>query len=300
MTVAVGLFVLAEWHVARFRTAMGWLAPNMQFLLYVVAAVALVGSVVLRRVPAGAGDEGPAGVLRRSLGRFRFLLLPAAMSASIMAFLVPLFGTFANGFRPQIVVAGIIPYGDGTLWFGGGERLLLNGFVDDYSAKRPLNPAFLAVRLAMTHMDLRLALVLQAVLLGVACCVLARIVARHLGVPAALALFAAIFSFTGLFAATTLTEPLGVTFGALAVAALWTALHDRNPRLFAAGLFLLTVALSVRAGALAVLLLVPLWFARAAREDGRHLVCMARPPTGGGGGGGRPDREPGRPGLHRG
>lgn len=262
-------FVLAEWHVAQFRRGMGWLAPRMALLLYVVAAVALLGSIVRRF----CADRVNWGGLRSWLGRCRFLAFPAAMSGSIMAFLVPLFGSWAKGLRPPITVAGIVPYADGTLWFGGGERLLFNGLVDDYSGKRPLNPALFAVRLALTNVDLRLAMVLEAVLLGVACCLLARVVARHLGLPAALALFAGIYGFVGVFTATTLTETLGVTFGALAVATLWTALHDRNLKLFAAGLFLLSVALGVRPGAIAVLFLVPLWFARSRRgNEGRRVA----------------------------
>jgi hypothetical protein len=273
VAVVVTAFVVAEWQVAGFRTAMGWLSPRMATLLYLVAAVALAGSMVRRFRPSRRG--GRAGI--RVPDRVRRLAGPAATSACITAFLVPLFGAWARGTRPPvtvagITVAGIVPYSDGVLWFGGAERLLFDGSVDDFGAKRPLNPALFAVRLALTHLDLRLALVLQALLLGAACCLLARVVARHLGPAAALALLAGIFGFAGYFAATTYTEPLGVTFGALAAAALWTALVDRNPRLFAGGLFLLSVALGVRAGAFAVLVLVPLWLAWSSRPARRRVA----------------------------
>jgi hypothetical protein len=272
VVAAVGLFVLAEWHVAVFRRGMGRLAPRMATLLYVATAVALLWSVV-RRFRAHTADGADAGG-RRSPPRFpRVLALPAAMSGSIMAFLIPLFGAWEGTFRPTMNLAGIVPYSDGTLWFGGAERLLFNGSVDDYVGKRPLNPALFAMRLALTNVDLRLAMVLEAVFLGVACCLVAMVVARHLGAPAGLALFAGIFGFVGPFAASTFTESLGVAFGALAVCLLWPALHDRDPRLFAGGLFLLTVALSARPGAIAVVLLLPLWFAWAARREEDRLVA---------------------------
>ncbi len=270
VTVTVALFVLAEWHVASFRRGMGWLAGRMGLLLYGVVAVAIVWSLVLRFRPAAAASAtGPARGER--LARFRFLAFPAAMAGSILASLVPLFGTWARA-SPPINVAGVVPYLDGTLWFGGAGRLLFDGALDDYTGKRPLSPALFAVRLALTHLDLRMAMVLQAVLVGAACCLLARVVARHLGLPAGLALLAGLYGFVGPFAATTFTENLGVVVGALAAAVLWSALHDRSARLFAAGLFLLTVALSVRPGAMPALVLLPLWFARSERGTGGRLV----------------------------
>ncbi len=264
-------FVLAEWHVAPFRSAMGSLAPRMSSLLYAVAAVALLASILRRFRSSRAGKEIPLD-LHPPVGRFRHLAVPAAISGSILPYLVTLFGAWASSFRPPLNLAGVVPYSDSTLWFGGAVRLLFNGFVDDYNGKRPLNPALFAVRLALTNFDMRLAMVLQAVLLGVACWLLCRVVARQLGVPAALALFAGIFTFVGPFSATAHTEALGVTFGALAAALLWSALHDRNSRLFAAGLFVLTAGLGVRPGAIFVAFLLPLWFARTARQDKDRLV----------------------------
>ncbi len=262
----VVVFVLAEWNIPVFRRAMGALAPRLTIALYALAGVALVWSVVRFRRPA-ALDGGAAAKAWPVSRRFRGWAGPAAMAGSILAYLVPVFGAWAQGLSLPITFGGIIPFSDGTLWFGGAERFLFNGAVDDYGAKRPLNGALLAVRLAVSHLDLRLATVLQAVLLGVACFLAARVVARHLGVPAALAFFAAIHGFVGPFVAATMTESLGVTFGAFALAALWTALDRHNALLFAAGIFLLTIALDVRPGAIAVVLLLPLWFARAIRKD---------------------------------
>ena len=274
VTVSVGTMILAEWHVAIVRRGMGWLSLRLPLLLFLATGLAFLGSAV-RRFRAPPDDGGPGTGQRPVLARLRFLALPSAMAASVLAYLVPVFGGWVDSTRSPVNLAGIVPYGDGTLWLGGAQRLLFEGFVDDYSAKRPLNPALLAVRLAVTHIDLRMAMVLQGILLGLACGLLARVVARHLGLPAALVVFAGTFSFLGVYAAATLTEPLGVTFGALAAAALWAALQERSPRLFAAGLFLLTIAVSVRPGAIAVLLLLPLWFARSVRGSGRPLAWPA-------------------------
>jgi hypothetical protein len=271
VTVPIVAVVLADWHMPVVRRGMGWLSPRLPLLLFLAAGVALLQAAV-RRFRAPPDDNADGAGPRSSLARVRFLAVPSALTGSVLAYLVPVFGGWVSSTRPPLNVAGIVPYGDGTLWLGGAERLLFEGFVDDYGAKRPLNPALLAVRLAMTHLDLRMAMVLQGILLGLACGLLARVVARHLGLPAALAVFAGMFSFLGPYAATTLTEPLGLTFGALAGAALWSALQERNTWLFAAGLFLLTIALSVRPGAVGVLLLLPLWFARSLRGSGRPLA----------------------------
>jgi len=178
VTVSVGTMILAEWHVAIVRRGMGWLSLRLPLLLFLATGLAFLGSAV-RRFRAPPDDGGPGTGQRPVLARLRFLALPSAMAASVLAYLVPVFGGWVDSTRSPVNLAGIVPYGDGTLWLGGAQRLLFEGFVDDYSAKRPLNPALLAVRLAVTHIDLRMAMVLQGILLGLACGLLARVVARQ-------------------------------------------------------------------------------------------------------------------------
>jgi len=191
----------------------------------------------------------------------------AGLAGSVTSYLAPVFSGWATG-RVTGMVGGTIPFADTQLYFHGAERFLFFGYLDDYNSRRPFNALLLAVRLAITGLDLRVAVILQAVLLGVACYVAARVVARDLGGLVGYAFFAAVYAFAHSFAASPLTEGLGVTLGALAFAALWTAVRDRSAVMASAGVLLLMVALSVRSATPLLPIALVAWFARYLRTRG--------------------------------
>ena len=168
------------------------------------------------------------------------------------------------------MVGGGVPYADPHIYFGGAERLLFFGDLDVYNSRRPLNAMFLAVRLAVTHLDLRMALVLGAMAAGAATWLAARAVARDLGPVAGFALFVGIFGFARVYGPTPMTEVLGVTLGALALAVIWNTVSTRNRWLAVGGILLLTVALDARSGVVLLPLLLPLWLAYHFRGSGRY------------------------------
>lgn len=251
--VVVLAFVLAAWSLDPVRELSGLVAGRLPILLYAAAAAALASSW-----------------WRRSPRRLGALAGRAAPTAAVLSYLIPLFGGWETA-RSPYMIGGIIPWSDANLYFGGAQRILLTGGVDEYGAGRPIHTAFLAVRLAVTGMDLRKALVIGAVLLGIACFLAARAVARDLGPAAGLALFAGIYGFASPAGTSVMTEGLGVTFGALALATLWTAARNRNVPLALAGLVLMTVGQCVRTGALLVLPALAFWLAYHHRQGGHRL-----------------------------
>jgi hypothetical protein len=262
----IGGFVVAIWESGWFREYVGVLAPYVAGLLYVTVGVLIVVSVPLRRLRA----------------RFRFSSVemlggPLALCGAVLVYLVALAGKWEKGDRGGYsAIAGVIPWSDADGYFTGAQRLLFEGHLDDWNSRRPLNGAFLADRLALTNLDLRLALVIQATLLGVACYVAARTVARDLGSIAGIALFAGIYGFASFGVETTLSESLGVTLGALAFAALWNAVRDRDTWLSGAGVLLLALALSARPGTVVLVLVLPVFFAFYLRRGKRiNLRALA-------------------------
>jgi hypothetical protein len=146
---------------------------------------------------------------------------------------------------------------------------LFDGQLDAFNSRRPLHAAFLASELALTNLDLRKALLIQAVLLGVASYLAARAVARDLGPLAGLALFAGIYGFARVGVETVSTETLGVTLGALAFATLWPAIRRPNVWLVAGGSFLLAFSFNFRPGPILLLLTLPVAFAWLLRGSRR-------------------------------
>lgn len=256
------VFLTMGWKSHDVRSSLADLDRNLTRALYFGVALLLAWSV-FSAVLARFG-RSPRWRRRRPPAA---LAGPAGLLASVLVYCVPAFSAWSSG-TWWAMIGGAVPFADAQLYFGGAERLLFFGELDVFNSRRPLNAMFLAVRLAVTQLDLRLAILIQCVLLGAACYVAARAVARDLGWLAGSALFVGIFGFSRVYTPTTMSEVLGITLGALAFAAIWTAAGDRKRWVALGGVFLLTLALDARSGAVLLALIVPLWFARSQRTAG--------------------------------
>lgn len=208
------------------------------------------------------GREAPGFVraLRRISG-------PVGLAASIIAFSILVFAAWHRG-HAYSMIAGVVPWGDAHLFAGGAQRLLFFDHLDAYNSRRPFTAMFLALRLAVTGLDLRMAALLAAVVVGTAVFLAARAVARDLGPLPGLALFVGVYGFTRYFVPATVSETLGVIFAALAFATVWAALRNRSFLLAVGGVFLLGLALDVRAGVFLLPFLVAVLLARHLRTTG--------------------------------
>jgi hypothetical protein len=268
--VMVGAFVALGWTAEWFREGLGWVAPHMSTLLWGAVAVLLGFSLIRRVVGAPATPLAPR--------RFGFLLAPTALAGSVIAYLVQLFASWERGGASWFTIGGVVPWSDSYAYFGGAQRLLFDGELDGFSSRRPLHTTFLAAELAITDLDLRKALLIQAVLLGVASYLAARAVTQDLGPLAGLALFAGIYGFARVSVHTVMAETTGVTLGALAFAALWTGIRRKNSWLIAGGVFLLTFAFNVRSGPVLLLLTLPVvcaWVLRGSRWMNWRVVGLS-------------------------
>jgi hypothetical protein len=255
----VAAFLLTAWNAEPFRDAIGTVVPYLPVALYALVGIMLALSFMRSR--RHAPTPGAAGAFFASFERFRFLAGPIALGACVVAYLASLVENWESGQRRFFTIAGLVPWSDAQAYFIGSEDVLFNGRLDAFNSVRPLNTAYLAVRLAVTGLDLRAALVIQAIVLGIACYLAARTVARDLGPLAGLGFFTVVYGFAAFHVESTLTETLGVTLGCLGFAVLWDAVRERNLLLATAGTFLLAVGLVARAGTIAVLAIVPAWFA---------------------------------------
>jgi hypothetical protein len=251
VTAAVTLFVLAGWFVEPVREVLGRIGPSLPTLGYAGVLVLLAARIVLHRRP----DHIPR---IRPLSRFS---APVGLAASMIAFVTPVFSGWETGKGSYGMAGGVIPYGDGALYFGGAQRLLFDGSLDDWNSRRPLSTLFLAVELAATNLDLRLSLVIQALLVGIACYLAARVVTPELGVVGGCALFAALYPFGYRIVPAPLSETLGFAVGALAFAALWIAVRERSTWLAAIGVLLLGFAGSTRPAIILLPVMLAVWFA---------------------------------------
>jgi hypothetical protein len=271
VAAVVTLFVLTAWFVEPAREVLGRVGPSLPALVYAGVLLLVAARVVLRSRPE----------LLAWIRRHRRLYAPAGLAGSLIAFLAPLFSAWETGRAPVGMAAGAIPYGDAALYFGGAQRLLFNGSLDDWNSRRPLAAMFLAVQLATTNLDLRLSLLIQALLVGIACYLAARVVTHELGIVGGCALFAGLYPFGYRVTQVPLSETLGFIYGTLAFAALWVAVRERSTWLAAGGVLLLGFAEDVRPAIVLLPVVLAVWFAWSWRARSRINVKVVAACLGG-------------------
>jgi hypothetical protein len=172
---------------------------------------------------------------------------------------------------------GFLPWSDAHGYYVGARRLSDLGTLDEWSQRRPMNAALLAFRLGLTGYDLRLATVLQVLLLALCTFSASHALARGLGVWAGIGVTALILAFGRIYQPTTLTESLGISFGALSVSLLYRGIQDRNAALAAGGLGAMSLAMGARAGAVLAIpcLLVGLFLLKRVFEASRPKAFTA-------------------------
>jgi len=200
----------------------------------------------------------------------------AGLSVSVCLGMAPALLAWSRARWSFLTIGGAVPWSDAASYHVGAQRLLYSGSLDNFTGRRPLNAGFYAVRLLVTGDSFWLSMLLQGALVGASIYLLARVVAAYLGATAALMSAAVVVTFALDTIATSMSEPLGLALGCLGTTALLIAVFERRFPFAVCGLFVLTVALGVRAGAYLVLPLAILYFGRRAgssrRLDARRLA----------------------------
>lgn len=191
-----------------------------------------------------------AAATLRIRGR-RCALLSFAIVAG--AFLLPLWWRWYSGTSDTMLVGGLLPFSDASVYLANAERLAGGGrFLADAN-NHPLATAMLAVLLKLTQGHYRLVLALIS-LLGAACAWIATAeISLLLGAGAGAAWLFVDILFLRRFVGIPMTEHLGVLLGSLAVALACRAVRlDREANWVWASLAW-ALALFARAGPMFVL-----------------------------------------------
>jgi hypothetical protein len=180
---------------------------------------------------------------------------------------------WSTGETTYLSIGGYLPWSDASWWFNGGQRLLLDGKLDGLSATRIINEVFFAAILGISHEDLQLALILRTILVAIATFLFVREVAYRLGIASAAVTAVVMAAFIASYTVTMMTEPTGFLYGVLGATLLLAGTDDQKPRLFATGLFLVTLGLAARPGPLFVLPVLVLWAGRCFRKERRFDIA---------------------------
>ncbi len=192
-----------------------------------------------------------------------------SLSLTLLLFGLPLKAAWSNGLTSWMLIGGLLPWADASIYYLDAQRLLAGYTLSTVSASRPLFPSFLATFLGLTAQNLPLTLALLVAITAFACFFAAREVQKTHGTVAGLLILTVLFFFYRRFSGTTLTENLGLTLGATAFAILWRGINQNQIYGIFLGGFLLTLALAARAGAFFVLPAFILWGTLAFRGKAR-------------------------------
>lgn len=195
-------------------------------------------------------------LILRLPGRWRMVM---AFAAGAALFGLALGGLWASGQSEPYVVSGLIPYNDAATYSIDANRLLDGVRLSAASARRPLPTGFLGAILGLTARNLQQASAVLVFLLAISSVYLALEVRRAYGATAGAITIWIVFLFARRFAGTTMTEVLGLSIGALGLAFLLKGAFRKSLPNILAGLFLLTLALNIRAGAFFLLPVLILW-----------------------------------------
>ena len=147
-------------------------------------------------------------------------------------------------------IAGFTPVDDALGYFQGARNLLEHGFLDEWSARKPMVANYYALLLLATGHNLPAVIVVNNLLLALSIYMFSRWIYERFGPTAALVALLLEAFFIMPFAPTLMTEIPGLCFGNFAFLLLAQGAHDHKKSAFLLGLCFLGVAFTLRAGAL--------------------------------------------------
>ena len=189
------------------------------------------------------------------------------MAFAMALFSLPLIGLWQSGHTHTTALGGLIPLGDAKIYYVDALRLTTGSDFSDFSARRPLFSAMLAVFLAFTHYNLMASLAIFSGLNGYVCYLSAREIQRIHGPEVAAFIFMMVYLFYRLHSGTAMTENLGLFLGILGFIFLWRGAGEGKLSGVLIGLFVSTLALNARAGAFFILPFLIMWTGRVFRSD---------------------------------
>lgn len=194
--------------------------------------------------------------LSRDAAAKAIALLSVVMCAAVLS------GMWEKQISDLATLAGIYPHKDGRNYFNGCLDLLYahqGAQLMPFASRRPLSVVFWAFLHGLGGMNIRVTMALMVFIGALALAALSREAMLRHGWVGGWAMFLVVFFFYRRFIGAFLSEHLGLSLGALAFVLFYQTLQSGRKSFFYAGLFALSMALNVRAGAMFILPALALW-----------------------------------------
>jgi hypothetical protein len=150
-------------------------------------------------------------------------------------------------------------------------RIISGADISHFSAMRPFFPGFLSFLMKVTDQNFMTSLAVVTLVAAIAIYFGVREIQRTHGAETAVFLLVVIFVYFRHHSGTSMSETLGVPFGVLGMGLLWRGIDKRSQSLAVFGMFVTTLALNIRPGAMFTLPLMLLWAGWILRRDRERI-----------------------------
>ena len=185
----------------------------------------------------------------------------------LVLFCLPLIYKWQTAKFDGVMFGGLLPWADANGYYTGAQRLMEGSYLTEFATRRPLFTGFFTTLLLATENNLQASLAILAALNGLATFLAAREIQKVHNAFVSAGFVAICYWYYCAIAGTAMTENLGFCFGVLALAFLIRGVENNKLGKIGYGLFLLTIALSIRAGAFFILPALLLWVGLIYKRD---------------------------------
>ncbi|RJR41811.1 MAG: hypothetical protein C4576_17085 [Desulfobacteraceae bacterium] len=169
-------------------------------------------------------------------------------------------------------IGGFLPWSDAAGFMTGAKSLIEFGQLDSWTARRPLGVLFYSVIMKFTGQNLLQTYLITTIFVALSFAFLSMAVMRTHGLAAGLMSLLLISDFFEPYNGLFMTEQPGLMLGSVGIGLLWLGHFFRRWKYAMLGLFIFTLALSVRAGVFLALPLICAYAGRHFRSKGVYSL----------------------------
>ena len=231
--------------------------PSLALLWFIFDAICRLGFAFR------SGDQQRRKTYRRTfldhsswrfpIEPFVLLLLSLALNLSV------LFQRWTDGPGGWFSMGGLLTLSDASGCLMGAKSMIEFGYLDPWTARRPMGVLFYAALMKITGQNLMQTYLLTTILVSFSFWVLAVSVLRTHGFSASLMTLALVSSYFIPYNGVFITEPPGLMLGSISIGLIWLGFSFKRIGFTLLGLFIFGLALSVRAGAFLILPIIVLY-----------------------------------------
>jgi len=167
-------------------------------------------------------------------------------------------------------IGGLIPYSDAFGYYNGARYLIEFGELLEISCFRPLASVFYAVLLKLTLQNLQLTILVTTILVAISIYYVGKAICKVFGLSAGFLVIILLSFYYIEHNGMLLTEPIGFMLGNWAFVLLWHGILKYQKKVIYYGLFMISLALSVRAGAMFVIPILVLFLGFFFKNKGSY------------------------------